>query len=68
MKKNGSTLLTDDLSYQRKKKQTLTSNSKLSSQRGELWPVEVTEKELLLQHHPRIPRGDSARYVDPWDN
>ena len=22
----------------------------------------------LVFHHPRIPRGDSARYIDPWDN
>jgi len=22
----------------------------------------------LCPCHPRIPRGDSARYIDPWDN
>jgi len=22
----------------------------------------------IEQGHPRIPRGDSARYIDPWDN
>jgi len=21
-----------------------------------------------LEIHPRIPRGDSARYINPWDN
>jgi len=23
---------------------------------------------LTTYGHPRIPRGDSARYIDPWDN
>jgi len=28
-----------------------------------------TPKALILgAYHPRIPRGDSARYINPWDN
>ena len=30
-----------------------------------------TLNALILQcmlTHPRIPRGDSARYINPWDN
>jgi len=30
--------------------------------------TEYTKTQQTLRKHPRIPRGDSARYINPWDN
>ena len=30
--------------------------------------IESFDKNLAKLHHPWIPNGDFARYINPWDN